>query len=77
MKVNGTKNVKRKDEGQVASGKRARKQIQTLDFDENDELESISDGDSGTPKVKVNGKAGKAANGKPKRKSTPCRTRHD
>ena len=67
-KVKSTKNGKRKDEGLVVSGKRPRKQIQTLDFNEVDELESISDGESGPRVGKANGKAGKGANGKPKGK---------
>jgi hypothetical protein len=67
-KVNGTKNGKRKDEGLVVSGKRPRKQIQTLDFNEIDELESISDGDLGPSMRKGNGKAAKGVNGKPKGK---------
>jgi hypothetical protein len=68
-KVNGLKNGKRKDEELVVNGKRARKQIQTLDFEEFDDLESISDGDMGPNQHKANGKAGKgmATNGKPKR----------
>ena len=67
-KVKSTKNGKRKDEGLVVSGKRPRKQIQTLDFNEVDELESVSDGESGPRVGKANGKPGKGANGKPKGK---------
>jgi hypothetical protein len=67
-KIKSTKNGKRKDEVLVVIGKRPRKQIQTLDFSEVDELESISDGELGPNVGKVNGKAGKGANGKPKGK---------
>jgi hypothetical protein len=67
-KVKSTKNGKGKDEVSVVIGKRPRKQIQTLDFNEVDELESISDGDLGPSVGKVNGKAGKGVNGKPKGK---------
>jgi len=72
LKVKSAKNGKRKDEGLVVNGKRPRKQIQTLDFNEIDELESISDGDLGPSLGKVNGKAGKGVNGKPKGRSCFC-----
>jgi len=68
-KVNGVKKGEGKDEGLVVSGKRARKQIQTLDFNEFDDLESISDGDQENRRDRVNAKAGKGANGKSKRLS--------
>jgi hypothetical protein len=68
-KAKSTKNGKRKDEVSVVIGKRPRKQIQTLDFNEIDELESISDGELAPGRGKVNGKAGKGVNGKPKGKS--------
>jgi len=66
-KVKSNKNGRLQDEGLVVSGKRPRKQIQALDFTE-DDLESISDGDLGPSVGKVNGKAGKGVNGKPKGK---------
>ena len=68
-KVNGVKKGEGKDEGLVVSGKRARKQIQTLDFNEFDDLESISDGDQENRRDRVNAKAGKGVNGKSKRLS--------
>ena len=67
-KIKSTKNGKGKDEVLVVIGKRPRKQIQTLDFSEVDELESISDGDSGPNIRRANGKTGKGVNGKPKGK---------
>ena len=70
-KVKSNKNGKLQDEGLVVNGKRPRKQIQTLDFNEVDELESVSDGESGPRVGKANGKPGKGANGKPKGKYCP------
>ena len=68
-KIKSTKNGKRKDEVLLVIGKRPRKQIQTLDFNDVDELESISDGEL-TPRTgKMNGKAGKGVNGKAKGQS--------
>lgn len=69
-KVKGVKAGRRKDEGVVLSGKRARKQIQTLDFDEIDELESISDGDL-EPGKGASKRGLKGANGKTKRELLP------
>jgi hypothetical protein len=48
----------------VINGKRARKQIQNLEFDD---LESISDGDIVSVKDSVIGKPKKSSNGKVKR----------
>jgi hypothetical protein len=54
----------------VISGKRARKQIQHLEFDD---LESISDGDMVSVKDSVSVKQKKGSNGKAKREVTiPC-----